>query len=73
MEAQQNLMSQKQTQKYSWQETDVSKYFHSGNIIFNEGGDVFIHGRATRDKETFLKILIMLHERFIEDRKDSSS
>lgn len=66
-------MSQKQTQKYLWQETDLSRYFHAGNIIFGKDGDIFIHGRATKDKDTFLKILIMLHERFIEDRKDSSS
>ena len=73
MEEQQNLMTPKQTPKFRWQETDASKYFHSGNIMFGKDGDIFIHGRATKDKETFLKILIMLHERFIEDRSDSSS
>lgn len=66
-------MTPKQTPKFKWQETDTSKYFHSGNIMLGKDGDIFIHGRATRDKETFLKILIMLHERFIEDRNDSSS
>ena len=73
METQQNLMSQNQIPKYRWQETDLSKYFHAGNIMFGNDGDIFIHGRATKDKETFLKILIMLHERFIEDCSDSSS
>ena len=66
-------MTQKQAPKFRWQETDQSRYFHAGNIMIGSNGDVFIHARATKDKETFLKILIMLHERFIEDRNDSAS
>lgn len=73
MEEQQPLMSKAQTPKYKWQETDMSKYFHAGNIMFNSNGDVYIHARATQDKDLFLKILIHLHERFIEGCKDSAS
>ncbi len=73
MEEQQKLMTQKVAPKFTWQETDQSRYFHSGNIMFGKDGDIFIHARATRDKETFLKILIMLHERFIEECNDSAS
>lgn len=73
MEEQQPLMSKSQTPKYKWQETDMSKYFHAGNIIFGKDGDVFIHGRATQDKDLFLKILIHLHERFIEGHNEQPS
>ena len=73
MSEQQNLIPSKQTTKFKWQETDQSRYFHAGNIMLNANGDIFIHARATHDKETFLKILIMLHERFIEGCNDSAS
>lgn len=66
-------MPSRQTSKFLWHETDQSRYFHAGNIMFGKDGDIFIHARATRDKETFLKILIMLHERFIEECNDSAS
>ena len=73
MEEQQTLMNKKETPKYRWQENDMSKYFHAGNMMFGKDGDVFIHARATRDKDLFLKILIHLHEKFIEECNERSS
>jgi hypothetical protein len=59
----------KKQEKFRYQETDLSRYLHAGNIMFNANGDVYIHSRATKDKELFLKILIELHNRFIGEEK----
>lgn len=57
----------KTKEKFQFQETERARFLHAGNIMFGVDGDIFIHKRATLDKEAFLKILIHLHEKYIGD------